>query len=250
MFRLKLTVQGNQAAQAELERRLRIAGSVAAANAAVHITDIVRSQIPSGGWYDIYKKAITYFASADGMKYAVSGHWETQFSTFPADTTLVTFTGTSDIASVLVQFNPWVIDQLPAISGGYRVAATAKPQSVSDVEARRKVLVGVATPIRDKLKAAGATIVDGFPVVNGRVYADIAFMARALEHGLAGLKRIPHWLVAYNIATRSRKNSIRVWTEEVRGKIQAILDGNGNFVSDAPALPPDLARALERQGGG
>lgn len=247
MFRLKLTVQGNQAAQAELERRFRVAAGVAAANAALHIAEIVRSRIPSGGWYDIYKKAITYFSSADGMRYAVSGHWETQFSTFPADTTLVEFTGTSDIASVLVQFNPWVIDQLPAISGGYRVAATAKPSSAADVEARRKVLVGVATPIRDKLKGAGATIVDGFPVVNGRVYADIAFMARALEHGLAGLKRIPHWIVAYNLATRSRTSSIRVWTEEVRGKIQAILDGNGDFMPDGRELPPDLARALDRQ---
>jgi len=236
MFSLKVTVKGDPK---EIERRLRLASQLTAENASYKIAELVRQKLPSGGWYDIYRHAINYFVSKDGRRWAVAGRWETQFSTFPAEGTLIEFEGAGDVADVLMQYSPWAIDQIPAISGGYRLTVVARPAPAGDVETRRTAIIGARAAILDKLKAAGATPTDGFPAINGRVYADIAFMAKALEHGLAGLKRVPHWVVAFNEA----RHEIANWTEESRGRIQAILDGSADFKPKAQPMPPEMDRA-------
>lgn len=237
MFSLKVTIKGDPK---EIQRRLELASQLTAENASRKIAELVRAKIPSGGWYDIYRKAINYFVSKDGRRWAVSGRWEAELSTFAAETTLIEFEGSGAVADVLTQYSPWAIDQIPAISGGYRLTAVARPAAEGDVGARREVLIGARVAILDALKAAGAAPISEFPVINGRVYADIAYMAKALEHGLAGLKRVPHWIVAFNEA----RNEIGSWTEAERERIQAILDGSATFAPKAPPMPPEMDRAL------
>jgi len=244
MFKFKVTVKGDRAAQQALNARLVSAASLAADTVAERVKDLVREKIPEGGWYDIYREAITYFVTPWGLKWAVSGLWPSKFSTFPADTTLLTFTGTGDVADAIVQYNPWPIDQVPAVTGGYRLNVVARPAAPADVDERRRSIASVIENVKAALTRAGATVKPGeFPEINGIVYADIAFMAKALEHGLAGLKRVPHWAAVFRMATTS-KESMGSWIEKNRHRIQQILDGEATFEAKAPPMPPGLEQSL------
>lgn len=242
MFRLKATVKVNTE---PLQARLRQAASLVADTIAEKVAEKVRQKIPEGGWYDIYREAIQYFVSSDGLKHAISGRWEAKFESFPAETTLLTITGDDEVAAAIIQHNPWPIDILPAISGGYRFNVVAKPASAATVEDRRLSILPSIGSVKTALKTAGATPIDGLPTINSIVYADIAFMARALEHGLAGLKRVPHWVSVYREATVSRE-SMGSWTKEARWRIQAILDGTDTYTSKDPKMPADMERHVGR----
>jgi hypothetical protein len=204
-----------------------------------NIADHVRQKIPTGGWYDIYKDAIRFFVNEDATRFAVSGFWPVQFSTYPAKTTLVIID-----SDVLGDGNPWPIDQIPAVSGGLRVNAVARPASEGDVEKRREQLIPRREEFAEALRKAGAQVLeDEFPVISGTIFADIVYMALALEHGLAGLKRVPHWISAYRAALSNAK----AWSEAASGRAQAILSGEAVFTQGAEKMPSELKAFLGRR---
>mgnify|MGYP001397520420 CR=1 FL=1 len=239
MIRLTITAKGDLKA---LRPRLNMAVGRAAEIVATTIGQVVHDKIPrSDGWYGIYKEAIRAFSTKDGLTWAVSGEWPVRYSTPPADTTLVIFEGATPVAKVLMEHNPWPIDLIPQVSGGYRMRATARAYPESQVDFRRAVLLLKKDFIHKELERAGASIqANEFPTVNGRIYADIAWMADALEHGLAGFPRTPHWASAYQEA---RKHA-GAWIERERPLMAAILAGDVDFSSTAVQIPADLKRAL------
>lgn len=251
-MRFKVKVDGGRAARRVLRQRLFDAERIVARGVSQEVAAHVRQKIPSGGWYNIYRNAITYFSVDDGRLWAVSGLWPTEFSTFPAETTLVIFEveeGLPDdspirkIGNVMKGREPWPIDQIPAISGGYRLTATGRPASEKDVETRREALLKERAQIIDDLVEAGAQVLPNmFPVISGTVYADVAYMAQALEHGLAGLKRVPHWASAFLAA----KNKMGAWIAGKSGQIQAALDGQLAFTDEEDRMPPGLEEAIRK----
>lgn len=163
---------------------------------AEHISKTVQSKIPTrGGWYSIYRNAITYRGTADATEWSVAGLAEIELSDPPATTTLVAFAGLDALGAALKPFNPWVIDLIPPVVGGYRDAVLARIANESSVDAERDRLAPLLPNVVDLLTSAGGRIGnDADPVIiSGRTYADIAFMARRLEVGISGFPRVPHW---------------------------------------------------------
>lgn len=224
-------------------RRVDEARQLAAQAISDAIAEFVKDLIPRrGGWFDIYREAIVYFSTKDGELWAASGLWPKEYSVFPADTTLLTFAlrPGDTISAVLASYNPWTVDRLPSLNGGIQVDVVAKPGSINEVTAHRERLIGAESAIREGLSNAGASFAPGVPTIMGKVYADVAFMAHALEHGLAGLPRLPHWAKTF----RRAKNDARQWVAPEHDRIQRILAGKETFSDRGRVMPSQLERKL------
>lgn len=241
---VKINVKVRQNLKTELvAQRLDAARRLAAQTIVDGITQVVRDLIPhKGGWYDIYREAVVYFSTKDGDLWAASGLWPKDYSAFPADTTLIEFISPIDaIGNALVSYNPWTVDQLPALNGGIQTQAHARPASTSEVDAHRERLLAAKPSILEVLDQAGATLAPGtVPTIQGKVYADVAFMANALEHGLAGLPRTPHWIKAL----RRTKNDVRQWIAPVQERIQRVVGGLDEFNDKGRQMPSGLENKL------
>jgi hypothetical protein len=230
--------------------RINDARRLAAKQITEKVVEIVKDRIPNeGGWYKIYREALTYFSTKDGTLWAASGLWPKDYSEFPADTTLIEFVRAQGgiapgvggkVETALVSYNPWTVDQLPALNGGIRAEAKAKIASTSEVEAQRDRLVAAQAAIKKALLDAGATYVDEVPTIQGKVYADVAWMATALEHGLAGLPRLPHWIRAL----RRVQQDSGAMVAPVKDQIGRILNGEEKFDESGDEMPPKLAAKL------
>lgn len=249
-FKGKVTFKKTRGADQVIAARIDSARSLAAKTITDEVAEFVKDLIPrQGGWFDIYREAITYFSTKKGTKWAVSGLWPKEYTAFPADSTLLDFKapdpltgGDSSIAGVLASYNPWTVDRLPALMGGIQVEATARPASSSEVDAQRERLIAAETAIKSALTSVGGRIEEGgVPRIVGVVYADVVFMAKALEHGLAGLPRTPHWVKALR-AVHADAGS---WVAPVKDRIARVLNGEDTFSADGQAMP----RALERKIG-
>lgn len=231
--KLKITEKGlKKRFAAETKRRVADASQEIASHLADRTAAAVREKIPDGGWFTIYKLAIQYFEDPSHAKWLVQGKFPTALSNLPADSTQIEIYGDTEIASIMKGHNPWTIDMIPSIVGGYRANAKARQASSSEVKAHRKRLTEVLPDVVDALKAAGAVIEQReFPTIAGRVYADIAFMGKRLEHGLGGLPRKPHWLPAW----RELQGQAGRWALEIEGKVNPILRG---LASRGPKAPP------------
>jgi hypothetical protein len=109
----------------------------------------------------------------------------------------------------------------------------------------RERLVAAHSEIVAALEKAGANVMPGeFPVIRGQTYADIAYMGQALEHGLAGLPRMPHWVSAY----RAAKSQAGSWAEAARQRAQAVFDGTAVFDPAAREIPRELEDTLRDAG--
>ena len=159
--------------------------------------------------------AIQFVELSPGV-WGVGGMAELQFSQMEAESTLLWFQEGDDSAAVLAQYNPWTIDMLPAVDGGIYSDALVRPGSESEVQHHRERLAGSTKSIKVLLERVGKKTDDAqLPKINGRIYADLDFLARRLEFGLGGFDRTPHW-----------------------GTAETDLDG---IVKD-----PNLARAVDR----
>lgn len=227
----------------KIERRMQAARDELARQAVSKIADAVRQKIPSGGWFTIYREAIEYFESADGKRWGVAGLYPSALSRFDASESQVIFSGASQVAQLMAARNPWPIDMIPAYTGGYRAQAIVKHASVSEIDSHRKRLEGVIAEVKQELLSAGGAIeLRGLPVIAGKVYADIAFLAMRLEHGLGGLPRRPVWLKTWN----DLRNKMPGWTREALPRIEYVLRGSPSQTPVA-AMPDELLRILRRE---
>lgn len=242
--RFKIRTRTNAAMRDAMVGRLREAQQRTAKAFSGNILEHAKSKIPTGGWYDIYRESLHYFASDDGLQWAVAGLWPQELTKFPANETLLLLESQSDEDAVGMVFqarNPWPIDMIPAITQPIRNQVTARPASRTDVETRRADLRSDWATFVADLGDAGATVIPNqLPVISGRTYADIVYMSTALEHGLAGLRRIPHWVSAF----REAQSSAGAWSANVHPEVQAIIDGEAVFDADAEKMPKDLKDAM------
>lgn len=149
-----------------------------------------------GAWLKIYKDSIKYIEVEGELEWMVAGISDVELSQLPAEETVVEFNaGSNDpISSMMAKYNPWTIDAIPAISGGYIDDIVAKPASETEVSVIRSKLQGQMATILDDLEELNATVEKyGLTKFNGRIIADIDFMAKRLEYGLGGFERKPHW---------------------------------------------------------
>jgi hypothetical protein len=247
-IRAKIDLNKSRRVEREVAARLDAARRLAGKQIVEQVAEEVRDMIPNrGGWYAIYREAIQYFSSSDGTKWAASGLWPKSSSEFPADTTLIEFSlgvqtvgDPNKVTEALVAYNPWTVDRLPALNGGIQAEAKAKPASAAEVTAQRDRLLAAADAIKQLLLAAGATYVNEVPTIQGKVYADVAFMAKCLEHGLAGFPRTPHWVKAL----RQVQQDARSLVEPAKDQVQRVLDGKERVSDKGSEMPPGLAAKI------
>ncbi|MDX1486860.1 MAG: hypothetical protein R3268_01570 [Acidiferrobacterales bacterium] len=180
----------------DLDRRFHNAKRAIGRKLAQEVTKEVLKRVPPGaGWLDIYRKAITYRESEDGMQWAVFGMSEIKLQDPPAETSLLAFQGNDEFTAILSPYNPWPVDLIPPIAGGYKGNAVVRNVAASEVEAARDRLNPLRGVIEKALSDAGATVMPPEFLVEilGKVYADIAYMAKRMELGYDGFPRIPHW---------------------------------------------------------
>ena len=196
--------------------------------------ETVKNKVPDGGWYTIYKLAISYFEDPVNAEWRVAGKWPVPLSSLPADSTQVEIQGDTEIAGIMRAHNMWTIDMIPSIVGGYRATAVARQASSSEVSHHRARLEKVIDDVKKELSAAGAVVeARGLPTIAGKVYADIAWMGTRLEHGLGGLPRKPHWLPAF----RELINKSPEWTSEISSHVDQIMLGRADR-GPKPSPPP------------
>ena len=164
----------------------------------------VISMIPDkGGWYDIYKSSIV-------LNEVKPGHWELTTiirelspAAIPAETSLIWLatkrTAKADLAAAVVMIaanNPWTIDSIPAVAGGLPADAIIKPASPGEVEHFRRRRLLDRKVLDSRLKGIPVKILDfdpELPTVDGRVLADVPFLALRLEYGYGGFSKTPIW---------------------------------------------------------
>lgn len=241
-----ITVKLNRdrAAEAEFARRVNDAQRLVAKKITQNTADFVRDVIPRlGGWYDIYRDAIKYYATSDGVLFAASGYYPRKTGDYPADTTLIFFERRErdNVSAVLHARNPWTIDKLPSLLGGIQLDAKARPAAEAEVKAQRQRLIDAESEIKEQITSAGGRFSDELPEIKGKVYADVNFMAIALERGLAGLRRVPHWTSALRRVQQDAGSMIA----PITGQLQSVMDGETRHVDIGETMPPDLERVMD-----
>lgn len=245
MLRARITGKGRANVAQQAQRRVKAANAELGRQFAMNIAEAVKAELPRGGWFTIYAQAVSYFESSGGEEWAAAGLWPREFSTFPADSTLIEFGGSTEVARIMASRNPWPMDAIPGLTGGYRATARAKQAAGGELEAARDRIGNIIDDVKAELSRAGApTQDDAFPIIAGTVYADIGHLALRLEHGLGGLPRHPVWAKAF---LRAQTAAIR-WAEEARPNVESVLRGASSSTA-MPSMPDDLRREL-RQGHG
>jgi hypothetical protein len=178
----KAAEAGGRAALQELAERLR---------------DRVRAMIPDdGGWYDIYRESIELVEiNPDHYELTTKIH-EVTFGKVEADSSLIWISGGDSVANVLSQYNPWSLDTIPAIKDGLNCELVVRPASESEVEFHRRRQLHQRVTVEKVVERLGKIVypLDAeLPSINGRILADVPFLARRLEHGLGGFPRTPIW---------------------------------------------------------
>lgn len=155
----------------------------------------VKDGIPEGGgWLDIYRDAIREFELSPS-EWRVGAETQIEFTELEAETTLFWFRDGDRAAQILAQYNPWTVDTVPSIPPeGIFADAMVRPASPSEVDHHRARLSEDMNAIESLLSREGIRpIEDELPYINGKIYADLDFLARRLELGLGGFPRSPHW---------------------------------------------------------
>ena len=180
------------------------AGDATTKELVYRLRKFVRDTIPDeGGWYDIYRDSIAVQEFPDG-------HWElfTRINDIapekiPAETSLILIAPKKsddlvavEIAKLLSNLNPWTLDTIPSIYGGLPADLTILPASPGEVEIIRKERLERLPSLKHDITAIDGNV-ERFdasePKINGRVVADVPFLAKCLEYGLGGFPRVPIW---------------------------------------------------------
>ena len=173
-----------------------LAGQAATRELASKLRDRVKAMIPDGGgWYDIYRDAIR-LTEINPDLYEVSASVSAmEFGKIDAATSLIWLTGGDTVSQALSQYNPWTLDTIPAIKKGMTCELMVRPASESEANFWRRKRLSERGKVELLIRRVGETVdpVAEMPKINGRVMADVPFLALRLEHGLGGFPRIPIW---------------------------------------------------------
>lgn len=230
---IRIAVQNLDKLLSEVDQvpaRAALARDAVAALVAKRVAEKVKDRIPSGGgWLDIYRESIQFVELEPGA-FGVSGVAEVPFSYLEAEQTLLWFQQGDTTAQILGQYNPWVIDAIPAVQGGIFSDVLVRPASESEVRHHRERLSGQLTSINMLLDRAGVSVeANGLPMLNGKVYADLDFMSRRLEYGLGGFPRVPHWGPAVADAERISNSA-----EVTNALNKALFEGKSTVKNPPP----------------
>lgn len=225
--------------------RIQEVGRVIGRHLATKTAQVVRIKIPSGGgWTSIYKAAIRYRETDDGTRWAIHGWAQMELSTPPAESTLITIEGdpSNPVAGFMMAQNPWVVDAIPAVAGGYAATARADPAAPSVVAARRGQLLAIRSQTQTGLVNLGARVLpwEFTPQFRNGVFADLAFLACSLEHGANGLPRHPHWSTA---AGKLSAQGARWASQTVDGVNKALM---GKQLPSTDRMSPSQADELAK----
>jgi len=219
----------------ELPARFDRIGLHLAKTLAQHALNDVKRRIPNkGGWYLIYRQALAVFGS--GRQLVAAGYANLSIPVVPSATGLISFDNSTPVARVLSPYNPWPIDLIPPVRGGYDLDVVVTATSESAVEAERSRLGRLVPIIRQALTAAGATLESETASVwiRGNLYTDIPFLASVLE------KTRPHWSPA---AQNTLRSGLSRGAREADNVTKLML---GQSVSSdvVPEIPPDVRRII------
>ena len=150
-----------------------------------------------GGWYDLYKQSIKVNKLNDDNYELTTTIAEINYSNIDAETSLIWLTGSEGGAEILAQSNPWTLDTIPALDGdGLKANMLIRPASEREVNHFRSQRLGDLAEIKRRLAQINIKVLQfdpELPKVNGRVTADVPFLAKRLEYGLGGFPRTPIW---------------------------------------------------------
>ena len=206
--------------KATLKSRIINAQRAIAQKISSNVASAVKNKIPTNTkWLKIYHNAINFYESEDGLDFAVAGLSNNPLFVHPASTSLVKFVPNSELAGVLVTYQPWPIDIIPV--GRYPgVIAVVRNSSEAAVKSRRSEIVPQLEAIKQELKDYGWTA-DTDMSLND-VYTDIKFLAHALETGADGHQQIKHWgPVAGILPTKAVS-----WAKSASREINSAMLGN------------------------
>lgn len=161
------------------------------------LRDRVVEMIPDrGGWYDLYKASIKVNKLSEDHFELTTTIAEIEYSTIDAEESLIWLSGGEPSTRILSQHNPWTLDTIPSIVDGITANLLVRPASPREVEHHRASRLADLPTIKKALKAVDATMQEFdpyLPKINGRVMADVPFLAKRLEYGLGGFPRTPIW---------------------------------------------------------
>ncbi len=195
--------------QDEVPGRIENVRRIVGREIAEKITHEVTRRIPSsGGWYKIYRDALAYKETSEGDQWAIAGFTKIELSDPPADTTLVDFAGIEPDGRALAGYNPWPIDMIPVVVGGYKDGANIYPAGEGAVTSNRERVRAILDVARQALiDDAQASLADdsGQLEIQGDKVVDLAFLASRMEVGYGGFPRHPHWGPA---VSKTRSNAL------------------------------------------
>jgi len=227
MFKLeqKLSMPIKQLAPM-FEARAQKVGTVIGRALAEHTTEEVVKRIPDfGGWYRIYRDAIEYKESPDGREWAVVGEVPVDLKQIPANASLIYFDGMSEIGAVMKAYNPWPVDKIPPIAGGYNDKLKVRPSFGFVVNSNRKRIKKLLPAIQQNLQELGAQLLPPSEMVEarGKVYADLVTLAACLEEGCGDFPRVRHWKPA--ASKLERRAQAWATDPQVAEEVNGVLDG-------------------------
>ncbi len=211
----------------QLKTSVPAAGKVAmqssAKELAYRLRDRVVALIPNdGGWYDIYKKSIVVVEVAKDRFEVEARVNEIDYGSIVADRSLIWISSGDDVAGVLSQHSPWTLDTIPAVTDGFSGDMLVRPSSESETDFHRRARLAEMIEIRSQLATIGRTpqAFDAtLPKINGKVLADVPFLAQRLEYGLGGFPRTIIWgRLDAEVAALSKSSSV---TEKGRNVFSA-----------------------------
>ncbi len=218
----------------DLSRRIQNFGKAIAQGAARAGSETLVRRIGESGtgpWRKLYKGAIQYRETDEGVKFVINGETDATLTTHSAETTLVTFVGDGDSIAILAEYGKFVVDLIPPylFSGiSYRVEEGVDESTVAN---RRAELAG--TPIRElttKLDSVLTRSGDFAAFDNGQIF-DIKFLAKAMEIGLPGHKQHKHWAIA---AESVRSSLAKPSSDTVRAADAALAGADVPTTTDIP----------------
>ena len=231
--------------EAALEARLRNVGRHVGRQVASQATQRVKRRLRGTGWIRLYRDSIFFRETPEGGEWAVAGLvQQDNLAQFPAETSLASFTPSGD-GRWPSEYNPWPIDVIPpAYYRGTTLVVRNAPEST--VEEYRGARIQNLPTLHKVLAERGIRVIpNGLPVADNGVFADIAYLARRLELGYPGFKRVAHW----GPAASETESNIERWMKDP--KLLAMVDDAimgatpGEVPTMSQAEASDLARLRE-----
>jgi hypothetical protein len=173
----------------------KAAGEASTKKLAERLAARIRELIPNkDGWYDIYRSGVQLVEISPGAYEISTNFTQLGFDKIEAATSLLWFSGGDDVSQLLGADNPWTVDTIPSIVGGFSSDIIIRPGSESEVDFHRRKQRANAASITLMIERLGRQVsANALPAVNGRVMADVPFLARRLEYGLGGFPRTQIW---------------------------------------------------------